>query len=330
MRYVNWMLGLMLAVLAITVIAQDETPAITPDNAADLTRVYQLNQHRDAISTLVFTEEYALNTIGLDNWWYVWDLRTGSLSTPQRNSFGQGIFDFAVEVAPDEEVINALVVERRRRSNAVIATTTNQLTILPFESRLVDIQLLPDMSRAVTASEDGSVAVWDVESGDSLANWTLEAMPLALSIDDAAEQITVVAADGVVTLPLDGGAVSGVWDAADAISVTVGAIRQTEGGRLAALARSDESLVVVDVATGEAVFTVEETPAIALDMNTAGTLLAVSLGESVVIFDIASGEQLVTLSPEDRLLTSVAFSTEDFFLVAGGESGVVYVWGAPN
>ena len=324
---------LVFALVPIGITAQQQPPPIiTPETPANLPLAYTLDRHNRAITSLVFTEEYALNSTGMDNWWYVWNLANGQLSTPQRNVFGRAIFDFAVEIDPEEEVINALSVQRRGQSNLVVATTTNQLTILPFDNAITDVQLTTDMAQVFSATEDGTVALWNVENGEQAARWTLESAATRLHIAEDNTTFTAVTGDGVYRLMLGDEALALYATEGDVIA---GDVAETTDGIRAVLALSDGTLVTVDTTADDVtvlttVADVGEMTAAALSAS--GELVAATVGETVQVYAVAGdgSEPLITLNPDDGGLTHLTFSPEDIWLVTGGERGNVYVYSLPT
>lgn len=328
---VTLLAGLVALPLAVAA-QQTPPPVITPESADELALTYTLERHRRAVTALVFTEEYALNSTGLDNWWYVWNLANGELSTPSRNVFGPAIYDFAVEVDPEEEVINALSVERRGRNNLVVATTTNQLTILPFMAEITDVQLTTDMAGILSATDDGAVALWNVADGAQVAGWALDSAARRLHIAADNTTFTAVTGDGLYRLPLDAEALALYEAGAD---VLAGDVVETADGTRAALALADGTVVVVDVVAdgGEVVATLADVPGVAaVALSASGALVAATQGDAVAVYaaDARPPAPLVTLTPNDGALLHLAFSPEDIWLVTAGESGRVYVYSLPT
>ncbi len=322
------LLPLLLRLPVLVTPAQDTTPlALTPANVSEMIEVYTLERHRAPLTSLVFTEEYALNSTGMDNWWNVWDLRNGRLSAPQRNVFGNAIYDFAIEVDDEEEVISALAVRRRGQDNVVISTTNNQLTILTAAGNVNDVQLMQDMSAVVIADTSGEVTLWRVMDGKQIAQWLFDQMPLAVYIDNATEQLFMATAGGLYSADMQPGATATEHYPTD-VPITAAIFRQTPDGLRAAITTEDGTITLTDASNGRVINTWEQ-PATALSISASGGLLAATHEETVTVYDTTQDNPLARLTPSQTVFTQVIFSPEDVWLVAGGESGRVHVFGLP-
>jgi len=194
--------------------------------------------------------------------------------------------------------------------------------------RILAVAVLPDGSRAVSAGKDGSIRVWDVESGEMVGNL---AGPVGRIL-------------AVAVLPDGRGVVSGggdgsirVWDlvsgqALRTIEGHVGAVTAVAAlpdGRCVVSGGGDGSIRVWDVASGQALRTIEGHVGAVTSVAASpdGRLLLSGGTDSAVrVWEVASGDLGWTLEGHVGSVLSVAVSSDGSWVVSGGEDRTIRVW----
>jgi WD40 repeat protein len=200
---------------------------------------------------------------------------------------------------------------------------------LEWHSRPVqDVDFSPDGTRLATASQDESVRIWDVATSrlqsiySEHTDWVNSA---AFSPDG--QWIASAGNDGTLRL----------WsaDGLDTRWVTridghLGCVDfNPAGDRISVCSDADNSLKLVDVATGT--ITLQMTGhtnwLTSAAFSPDGNRLATSAQDGTVrLWDAASGEQVRLIAHPEYDVTSVVFSSDGRRLVSSGANGSFYVW----
>ncbi|HEX4962715.1 MAG TPA: TIR domain-containing protein [Thermoanaerobaculia bacterium] len=181
-----------------------------------------------------------------------------------------------------------------------------------------------DDRRIVSASDDGTLQVWDLESGRSLK--TLEGHT------DSVTAVAVLTGGRVVSASNDG--TLRVWDLESGRSlktleghtVSVTAVAALSGGRVVS-ASDDETLRVWDLESGHSLKTLEgHTDSVtAVAVLTDGRVVSASDDETLRVWDLESGHSLKTLEGHTDSVTAVAALTGGR-VVSASNDGTLRVW----
>lgn len=186
-----------------------------------------------------------------------------------------------------------------------------------------------DSAQVASASDDGTVRVWDVASGTEL---------LALQHPDYVRSVAYHPSEAVLASACDDGVVR-VWDATtgeekltieahDGYAYSVAF--SPDGTRLAS--GGDDNLARVwDAATGDLIATLEHTSTVeSVAFSPDGTLIATAGDDySARVWNAATGAELLSIEHPDWA-SSVAFSPDGMLLVTGNDDGIVRVWKAAS
>jgi WD40 repeat protein len=184
----------------------------------------------------------------------------------------------------------------------------------------------PDGATVASASDDGTVRVWDVESGTEL---------LALEHPDYVKGVAY-SPDGASIASTGDDSTLRVWDAATGeqqLEVIghygrVRGVAYSPDGTLIATAGDDNLVKVWDAATGDSVLTLEGHTdyANAVAFSPDGALIATASDDGTArLWDAATGAEVRALEHPDYL-NAVAFSPDGATLVTGSDNGIVYLW----
>ncbi|MCL4239656.1 MAG: WD40 repeat domain-containing protein [Anaerolineae bacterium] len=187
-----------------------------------------------------------------------------------------------------------------------------------------------DSAQVISASDDGTVRVWDVESGVEL---------LTLEHPDYVRDVAYHPSEALLASACDDGTVR-VWDAItgdeklaiEAHDDYVYSVAFSPDGSRLASGSSDALVKVWDVVTGEHLLTLEGEWYTVKDVafSPDGTLIATAGDDSTArVWDAQTGAVLLSIEHPDWT-RSVAFSPDGVLLVTGSDDGIVRVWKAAS
>jgi|GEM_PF-393585 len=170
-----------------------------------------------------------------------------------------------------------------------IPTGRSQRRVVGHLQPINDVALSLDNAWIATASDDGTVGIWDREKDDP-------------NLPDVA----------ILTLEHDG-AVNSVTYSTDGTQILTGS--------------ADGTAVLWDAESGEMVLTFEVSSDVnETAISADGALVATASDDGVQLWDVVSGESLLTLAGHDGSVLSVAFSPDGTQLVSGGADLTVRLW----
>ncbi len=190
-------------------------------------------------------------------------------------------------------------------------------------ARVGSIAFFPSGDRLLSVSNDGSLRVWDVETGKPLRQYKIEKCrgEAALSPDG---QVVAASADrAVVVLNLkEGEAKPGrVREFEQADSDFIAGLAFSPDGRQLASANYDFSTVLWDVETGRLVQRLQghQDQVRSVAFNPSGTRVVTgSYDKTVRIWDLHSGKQVRVLKGHEKPILAVAISPDGTHVLSGG------------
>jgi len=187
------------------------------------------------------------------------------------------------------------------------------------------VALIADGRRAVSASDDQTLKVWDIDSGKLLR-----------TLEGHAGEVRAVAltADGRLAVSASNDRTLKVWDlengkllrTLEGHASAVNAVALTADGRLAVSASYDETLKVWDLESCKLIRTLEghaaRVSAVALIADGRRAVSA-SDDQTLKVWDIENGSEICSFTG-DSSITSCAVSPDGLTIVAGEASGRVH------
>ncbi|MGY1761042.1 caspase family protein [Geodermatophilus sp. SYSU D00779] len=189
------------------------------------------------------------------------------------------------------------------------------------------VAVTPDGEQIVSGSNDDTMRVWDLATGETLQTLTGHTGSVrAVAVTPDGEQIVSGGSDGTVR----------VWDLATGETLQtltghtegVEAVAVTPGGQQIVSGGSDGTVRVWDLATGETLQTLTgHTEGVEAVAVTPGGQQIVSGGSdgTVRVWDLATGETLRALTGDTYNVRAVAVTPGGQQIVSGGSDGTVQV-----
>ena len=201
-------------------------------------------------------------------------------------------------------------------------------TLEGHASNVFSVAVTPDGQRAVSASEDNNLTVWDLATGRALRTLQGHSTPV----------------QGVAVTPDGKRAVSASWDKAlkvwdletsralctlEGHSASVLGVAVLPDGKLAVSASGDNTLKVWDLATGRVLRTLEghsdsvEDVAVTPDGRRA---VSASMDHTLKVWDLATGRVLRTLEGHSDSVEDVAVTPDGKWAVSASVDCTLRVW----
>ncbi len=201
-------------------------------------------------------------------------------------------------------------------------------TVLKHPDPVTSVACLPDGRRVISGSSDGTVRVWDLESGELLLTleghggtvWAVAVTPdgrraISGSEDGTVEVWDLDSGELLLTLEGHGGPVRGV--------------AVTPDGRRAISGSDDRTVKLWDLQSGELLLTLEGhevwVTAVAVTRD-ARRAISGSWDRTVRLWDLQSGELLLTLEGHGGPVYAVAVTADGRRAISGSDDGTVKLW----
>jgi WD40 repeat protein len=321
-----------------------------------------LKGHTDRVESVCFSPEgRRLASASADGTVKVWDAHAGQ--EPRTFQVRAKILCFS----PDGQRLAGIPHANVSTAKIWDVSTGQEVVCLEKHSslRLTSVCFSPDGSQLTSGYDDGSVRIWDAQTGRlirSLEGFADGASLLCFSVDGrrlaAASDAGMVkvwdAQTGRAALSLEGPAggissfrfsrdgarlaVAGgegvkVWDAQtgqrtpvfSGHSGPVFSVDFSPDGRCLAGAGS-AAIWILDAHTGQEILTIPTGARSSICFSPDGTRLASAAGDTVKLWDTHSGQETLSFKGPGRLVISVAFSLDGQRLTSASVDGTVKVW----
>lgn len=252
-----------------------------------------------------------------------WDSVTGK-PLPLGSSLGVGDVT-SLSWSPDGMRLAAGNSDGMASTGAVWDVTTGKLllTLRSRDNGFSSLAWSPDSKRFATGSWRNTATIWDADTGEELLtlrghtgavlsiSWRADGKELATGSADATTKVWNTAITGTELMTLGGRSGVAAYDLA----------WSPDGSRLA-IARSDNAIVVRDIATGKELVTIHSEVNVRRLAWTSDGKRLVSRTDLAKMWDAKTGQELRTLGSHDRPLGVFAWSPGGERVAVAGVGGI--------
>lgn len=241
---------------------------------------------------------------------------------------GQPVLDFNANVmklvfSPDSTAIGVLTEENEVTVYNVEERTRQDLTVT---DKLLSIALAPGGQQLITATSQGNLQAWDVDSGKLISG--AGDFPQGTSLASAGDVLAVGSqgndSQGKITMLNSGG--NGALPSFAFSGDNALLVSSADGSLLASSSSRGETTVLrFDGEQLKKLSSFVQAQAVSLSFHPNGTLLAVGTSRNVYLMDVESGKEVARL-PHLSLVNGVSFSADGAYLVTAS-SQTLQFWG---
>lgn len=263
----------------------------------------------------VFYSENEIYSVSADGSLLIWE--NGQIK--QRYSFPDVLSSISLR--------DGMALIGARGGAYLLNPATGEERLLTGQNGRVNDVLLLTNQRALAATSENEVVLWDTETGEILKRFAHNAAVNALALMPNGEQFIAVAVDGSATL----------WNIATAVSLrsfagydeALSSVAITADGSIAATGTRDGFVILWDTARGTEIsrIVLGETAVWSVAFNAAGDELAIGAGDGLImLWDMGNNSQIARYDMGESSVFSVAFSPDSQRLISGQDDASVLVW----
>jgi WD40 repeat protein len=212
-------------------------------------------------------------------------------------------------------------------------TTGNKSKIFTGHADVVNsIAFTPDGNALVSGSEDGTIKVWNVHTGQKIKTLLKQEKDNIYAVRSMA-----LSPDGkLLASGLSGGNIE-LWD------LTTGELRgevkaheyftsslafSSDGKTLASACEGEDVVKLWDVATIKLAQTISAGDNVySLAFNPDDKMLAAGLGGAIKMLDLSRGKEMAAFRSDNAdAITQVVFTSQGRYLISGSQDGTIQVW----
>ncbi len=232
----------------------------------------------------------------LDGDYPTWHVPDGAIARLGKGPIGTG--DKAIALSPNGQ---SLAVASGIGIWLYDVATSRELMLLPSVNAVSSVTFSRDGMQLASGSVDGTVALWDIATGQNTN--TFEARRGKISPVSFSQKGTLTA------------------------SRSVESVAFSPNGTLIASGRKDGTVVLQDIATGNATTLEGHTDWVSsVAFSSQGVLASGSLDRTIKLWNAATGQNTDTFEARRGNVLSIAFSPDGTILASGLGDGTVVLW----
>jgi WD40 repeat protein len=269
--------------------------------------LFTLSAHSGPVWSIAFSPDgQSLVTAGADNTAKVWNLRA-SLASPDNSA------------------------------QLKISGHSNQINSLSNQPGIRQAAFSPDGARLLTAGADGTVKLWEIETGQEIGAFKFE--DTRYGIRGVASAAFSPGGKQVAAVTEGPESMARVWDIETGnklfetsrhveMDANFALVYSPDGNRLA-ISGLNITVTIYDVRSGKATNSITgyKSAAMGINFSPDGTLLATTHADGTVeVWNSLNGQELLALSGNSGPVSSVVFSPDGQYLITSGFDGTARVY----